>query len=183
MSDQKIKEAVQKLSGTHLKDEVFLVACSVNSVDQDSGTCEVTTISSTSEITIPNVLLQAEVSDGLFLVPKVDSVVFVAYTKRVQPYIALFSDLDYVGITVGGTVIEIKNGSIAIGDGSYGGLIKIQDLVTKLNNLENAFNDLVAKYNLHVHAGNGTPTVSIETTVLTPTQKADLENTVIAHGK
>ena len=83
----------------------------------------------------------------------------------------------------------IQDGLIQFNDGSYGGLVQVINLVQKLNNLENLVNDLVAKFNMHVHpgvqsgAGSTGPTVSLETGTLTPTEQADIENTEVTHGK
>jgi len=201
MGDRSIIEAIQKISGTQLTDNVRLLSATVDSVDVAARTCIVTTISSQGAVTIENVQLMASVDDGFLLVPAVDSTVLVVYSTFNQPFIAMFSELEKVLIVAGennaslqidadGLLLEIADTKLTISDGltkfndgQLGGLVKLLSLVTKLNNLENLVNNLVTKYNAHTHiltlsTGTGTaaPTTATETTVLTPTQRADIEN-------
>ena len=76
-------------------------------------------------------------------------------------------------------------------------MIKIDPMVQKVNNLENLVNALIALYNSHTHVipalslavpitgptapGVTAPTTSTEATVLTPTQKVEIEDTKIKH--
>jgi hypothetical protein len=71
----------------------------------------------------------------------------------------------------------------------FGGLVKVSELVSKLNNIENMLNDLASKFNSHTHiltltVGTGTaaPTVTPESTVITPTVNADIENDKVKHA-
>lgn len=72
----------------------------------------------------------------------------------------------------------------------YDGLVKINDLVTKLNNLENTLNTFMTTYASHVHPfvnalgvpSATTPTASAPPSPLTPTIKNDLENNKVKHG-
>jgi len=106
------------------------------------------------------------------------------------PFVAQFSAIDQALIISGNSQLSITDQKIQLNDGSYGGLIQIQKLITKINNLENLVNDLAAKFNTHSHiltltSGTGTaaPTAAPETNVLTPTQQTDIENPLITHGK
>ena len=109
---------------------------------------------------------------GFVLIPKVGSVVLVSFLGDSEYYVSMVSDID----------------NIFLNGNNYDGLVKITDLVAKLNNLENLVNDLVLKYNTHTHSGvtsgiatSGT-TPLIETTTLIPTVKANIENTTVKHG-
>jgi hypothetical protein len=68
-----------------------------------------------------------------------------------------------------------------------GGIPITANVVARLNNIENAYNDLVAKFDAHVHTGGtisgstGAPTVP-DTDTLTPTVNSDIENTKVKHG-
>lgn len=190
MSDRQVIEAIQKLAGTQLVDEVYFVHCEVQSVNIAARTCDCTSISGISVADFPDVQLMAEVDDGFLLVPSVNSNVLVGYSKRLPPFIAQFSQIDQVIIITGNTSLSIKDGSVQFNDGSYGGLIQIKQLITKLNNLENLVNDLISKFNLHTHiltltSGTGTaaPTLTQETSQLVNTNQNELENTLITHGK
>ena len=205
MSDDKIREAVRKLAGTQLSDEVFLVSCMVESVDEGARTCDCINIEGGAVTDIPNVQLMAEVDDGMLMLPTVGSTVIVLYAKRAIPLVVMFSEVDKVLMISGNSVVSITNDNVKISngsssatiadqliqfnDGSLGGLVKVKDLTTKLNNLEKAYNDLATKFNSHTHiltlsSGTGTaaPTTSPEATTLISTQQADIENTNTKHG-
>jgi hypothetical protein len=142
MSDAKIREAVRKLAGTQLKDEVYYIPCVVNTVDLSTRTCDCTPIGGDSGTDIPGVLLMAEVEDGWLYQPTEGSTVIVSYSKRSAPYISLFSSIDNAFIVVAGVV--------QFDDGSYGGMTKTLELqlqLNKTNNLLNAILDIL----------NGTP--------------------------
>lgn len=207
MSNRKIIEAIQKMTGTQLHDNVSLIAATVDSVDEAKRTCSVTSVSSQSPVTIENVQLMASIDDGLLLIPAVDSTVFVLYSTFNKPFVSLFSEVKKVLLVAGDnnasvqvddngllleiadTKVQISDGEIQFNDGSMGGLVKVIELVQKLNNLENLVNDLIAKYNAHTHiltlsTGTGTaaPTTTTEPQTLTPTQRSDIENNNITQG-
>jgi hypothetical protein len=65
----------------------------------------------------------------------------------------------------------------------------VGELTTKLNNLENKVNDIVAKFNSHTHiltlsTGTGTaaPTTTKVPGTLTPTEQSEIENDKVKHG-
>ena len=171
-------------------DRVYLVSASVDSVDLTTRTCNVTTISGRESTAIESVRLMASLDDGVLIVPTIGSTIFVTYSDFNVPFVALFSEVDQVLFISGSSQLSIVDGKIMLNDGSYGGLVEVTALVTKLNNLENLVNDLITKYNAHTHiltlsSGSGTaaPTATAEGQTLTPTQRGDIENTLITHGK
>lgn len=161
-----MEKAVQRLAGTYLKDVVSILICNVDSVDQANRKCDCTPIGGDANTSLPGVLLCAENNNGLVVFPTVGSTVIVALSNRNTAFVLMYSDVD----------------SIQFMDGSLGGMVKVIDLVTKLNNLENLLNGFIALYNAHVHTANNTPTVSLETNTLVPTVRADVENTLILQG-
>jgi hypothetical protein len=187
--DREIIEAIQKITKTQLADPVTVVGCTVNSVDLSQRSCDCTTIGGDTALDIPNVLLMPEVDDGFLLVPSINSTVFVTYSNRQVPYVVLFSAIDQVVFTCGNAQVIIQDGLIQLGDGSYGGLIQIQQLVVKLNNLETALNNLIQAFNTHIHPGVQTgsgstpPPANTDSDSLKLTERADLENIVVTHGK
>jgi hypothetical protein len=185
MGDRAIIEAIEKLSGNQLSDRVSIAACTVNSVDVESRTCNCTEITGQAGIEIPNVQIQPEVCDGILLVPSVGSTVLVTYSKYNPPFVSMFSDIDRVFIVAGNAGLNISEDTVVLNDGSFGGLVKVADLISKLNNLENLVNDLITKYNLHTHPVSGANTLIpavIETGSLTPTLQDELENKKVTHG-
>lgn len=187
--DREIIEAIQKITKTQFSDAVAFLPCTVNSVNIPARTIDCTPIGGDSGTEIPNVQLMAEVDDGLLLVPTMGSTVFVTYSTRNVPYVSLFSQVDQVLMISGSSSTSIADGLIQFNDGSYGGLVQVVNLVEKLNNLENLVNNLITTFNGHTHMGvqsGGDATlfpVILQNGTLSPTQRGDIENTVIVHGK
>lgn len=129
--------------------------CEVISVDNDTRTAVVKDVAEFTANLMP------EVADGLMLIPAVGSSVYV-----LQGVIIGYSDIDEIWLR--GT--------------QYGGLVRVSDLVDKLNALENKVNGIINTFNLHTHAGTGSPPTPTITGTLTPTQITDIENTKVQHG-
>ena len=176
--DRQIEISIQKLAGTYLKDLISIQACTVDSVDLPNRTCNCTPIGGDATTAMPDVQLCAENNNGLVVSPKVGSTVIVALSTRNNTFVLMFSDID----------------SMQFMDGTYGGMIQLLDpnnaakgILKKINNLENLLNDLITKYNSHTHvvaAAPGTSAVPIplETGVITPTVRGDIENPLITQG-
>lgn len=177
MSDRAIISAVQKMTGTFREDKVSMLLGTVVSIQGNTCTCIID-----DELELPNCHLQSTVCDGFLLIPAVGSSVVILNSKKNDPIVVSFGDLDHVYLQVGESSIEVaKSGEITLNDGNLGGLVKVADIVAKLNNLENKVNSIISNYNSHLHSnGNGgsptgTPLAPI-TGTLNPTQQADIEN-------
>ena len=130
--------------------------CEVISLDIDKRTAKVKDVAEFTATLMP------EVADGLLLTPTVGSAVYV-----IQGVIIGYSELDEIWLR----------------GQQYGGLVKVSDLVDKLNNLEDKVNSIVTAYNSHTHASTGAPAVPLVTgSPLTPTTINDLENSKVKHG-
>lgn len=139
MSDRSIQEAVQKLAGTHLKDEIHIIAATVIDVDQAERTCSCSPIGGKAVTDLANVQLMPEVDDGWLLIPAIGSTVIIQWSTRNVPHIIMWSALEKAFlVTLNG--IQLQGGEL-------GGLPVSRDLVTKFNNIETAFNQLNAKVN------------------------------------
>lgn len=144
----------------------------VDEVKQDGKF--LTVISNLKKNTIPGVKLLSEFNEsGLVTIPNVGSKCIVF--RYAQNYFATgFSDVK----------------TIYLKGNDNKGLIKIDDLVDKLNTLEDTLNGLIQDYNSHTHivsvdpvshAGSATPTTNINTDVLINTTVQDLENPDVLH--
>lgn len=152
--------------------DFYPLFATVDSVDMTEMTCYCIPI----DDTLPDyntVKLMTTPDKGFFLIPKKDSQVIVQPMKGGAAMVLMYSELE--GIQM-------------MGD-SYGGLIKIDDLVTKLNNLENKVNSIINTFNTHTHPymDSGSPATTSPSTspivgTLTPTQTIDIENDKIKHG-
>jgi len=186
MSDRSVKNAVQKLAGTFKEDTVQLIIGTVESVDEDKAICSVKI---QNDVTLPNVSLQASICDGLLIIPVVDSTVYVLTSKYNTPLVIQWSDIDKFMLQVGDSYLEVNNdGSFQFNDGSFDGLVKVGELVKKINALENLLNGFITIYNSHTHTASsfGSPTTvpsAIESQQISPiTQQQDIENDKIKHG-
>lgn len=182
------KTAIEHLAGTYQKDEVRVVVCIVESVNEAQRTCTVRSINTKSELSFSDVQLMAGVNDGFLLVPAIDSQVVVTYSTITQPFVSMFSELSKVIAIVGDNSIEVNSDNIFLSGDDFGGLVKVAELVDKLNNLENDINNLKAAFTSWVVAPNdgGAALKAAAATwygsQLTPTIQNDLENETIQHG-
>lgn len=162
-----IRDAIKEMSKPDNK-EVYGVPCTVTKVEGLKCTCA--PINGNSDFL--KVRLQAGDGNGIIMIPKVGSVVMVQPINDETGFVSLFSSID----------------SIQFLDGTHGGLIKIDDLVTKLNNVESDINDLKTAFSswVTVASDGGAALKAITATwfglPLTETKKSDLENELITHG-
>ena len=176
-SDRSILAAVQKMTGTYNLDQVYLVTGTCTNIDEAAGTCDVEAVSGNASTLISGVKFQAAIGDGVDYVPTEGSVVKVLFSKYTTPLIVQYSDIEKMFIAA--TAIQYN-------DGALGGLVNVIDLTEKLNNLENKVNSIINTFNTHTHTSGGAgspttpPTAAISGT-LTPTNRADIEDTNIKH--
>ncbi len=128
---QGIRTSIKKIANTYNLDIVEIVNCTVVSVDKVKRNCIVKALSGKSDTNIENVGLMMEVNDGEFKIPAVGSTVGVVISTLVDPYLIGWSDLEEWYIVIGTTTIDVLAGSIKFGNGSFGGLMKIDDLKTQ----------------------------------------------------
>lgn len=89
-----------------------------------------------------------------------------------------------VSLEINGQNVMMDATLFKFNGGNKGGLINITDLVTKLNNLENKVNTIISTYNSHTHTETDSVTsvpLAILTGTLTPTQRANIEDTTVKH--
>lgn len=183
-----LKQAIQQLAGTHLKDNVHIIECNVDSVDEDAFECDVTTIGGNGELSIPGVKLAAEDNDGFTLIPAIDSTVYVTMTDNGLVYVSMFSDVSKVVAIINKTKLIIEDGKITMNDGSFEGLVKVKKLTDKINALENQINtilQILAATTIPLAPSGSYPFASLYASVLpiTPiTTQAEIENDKIKHG-
>lgn len=132
---------------------------------------------------IPDVKLKAIISTNtkkIVLYPAVGSFVTVTLLRNsdVDYYVSQYSEVEE-------TIINCDN--IVINGGDNHGLVKIADLVTRMNLIEQKVNDVVSKFNAHTHtgvtAGGGVSGITATPVVgaLTETNQAQLEDTKVKH--
>jgi len=162
-----IREAVRKMMEDKIGNDSAML-CTVVSVS--GSTCNVTTLD--TEVDLYDVRLQAATSNGILMKPKVNSIVVVTPITDFEYVVIMFSDID----------------EITLLDGSFGGLVKVNELTEKVNNLEGQVNDLLtALQSITIPlAPSGTypfAPLFASFTPLTPTQADEISNELITHGE
>lgn len=177
MSD--IKDSIMILAETYGKDYVQVIFAEVQSVNESERTCTVKQVSGDAETEIPDVKLLAESNDGFLRIPVVGSVVSVAATRNNEPFVWMFSECD--------KIYSIQN-EFQFNDGSFGGLVKVEEITNKLNSIENKINDLITVFTSWTpvaNDGGAALKTALSTWIasyLTNTQVSDIENDKITHG-
>lgn len=138
-------------------------------ISVSGSTCNILAVE--RDVELKDVRLQAATSNGIYIKPAVDSFVICTPINDVEFAVVMYSVVD-----------EIK-----LLDGSFGGLIKVNDLITKVNNLETQLNSIltILKATVIPLAPSGTyPFASLYTALsnLTPTVANDIQSTKITHG-
>ncbi len=158
--------------------EIYSVVCTVESVDVSKRTADVAPINGNAEIF--DVRLQSALngSNGLCIFPVVGSVVVVTFLNKLTGYVSLFSEVDKI-------TLDTEN-EITIDGGQNGGLVKINDLLNKINTIESKLNALQTDYSIHTHIDpatgfTGPLTIPFIATPITPTLLIDIENDKIKH--
>lgn len=163
-----IREIIQMISKQD--GSANLLLCTVSEINVMDSTCKCSPINGDADIL--EVRLQATLGGGLYLKPVEGSLVLVVMANDTLGFVVLTSELE----------------EVVYFDGSLGGLIRINDLVTKVNAIENKVNEIISTFNTHVHSGVTTGAGSSAVTptgivgTLTNTVVADLENDKVKHG-
>ncbi len=185
----------------------------VKSVNKDEMECTVTLISN-EDLEIEEVNLKAVIDgtqNGFIRIPKADSVVLISPIENTDGdhYVVMYSDIDeilfvqndkeilniddegnilFLNDAEAGSALRVESsGNVIFHEGENNGLIIIQNLVDKLNNIENKLNDLINDYTTHNHAHPQGPTTAFFPppppiiSALVETQVADLENDKVKH--
>lgn len=155
----------------------------VTKVDESKFTCNVMPLDNDAELfkvrlkpTIDNV------KKGIIAIPAVDSYVIIGFLKNkdTAPFVIWSSNFEkYYMVGEGGNTLEFKDdGTILINGDTYGGLIKIDNQVTKLNQLVTELQAQLVLIAAGISAGGG----SYSPGTLSQFNKTDFENTKIKHG-
>lgn len=172
MSDARIRDAINIITGNNLADKVYAIDATVISVDEGKRTAEVQVVSGKANNTITARLMSSK-DDGLLIIPTVDSTVCVILSDFTAPYISQYSGID----------------KIIFKGGDLGGLVKVVSLTDRLNKIEQDNNDLKQVFSSWVPVPNDggaalkTAAATWAGSTLSKTQQADIENKKITHGQ
>jgi hypothetical protein len=165
-----LKETIFEYIRNYLKGEkLYPVIGVVSDINDTERSCTITPIIGDSE---RKARLQASLNlaSGLYIKPKNASKVLFHYLNKETGVITCFSEIESINLDVE---------SIIINGGSLGGLVKVSDLVEKLNIIEDSLNDLKAAFNgwtPSYETGLKTALTTWTADILTKTEVEDLEN-------
>jgi hypothetical protein len=175
IENRNIKEGIQRLAGVWGKDYNTSFYAEIITADEQTRTVTAKPLSGNiSSIISAN--LMPEPNDGFLMIPEVGSTVIITGSEKTNYFVNLYSDVSKIKMTIGNFEVVITENEMLLGDGSYNGLVKVSDLVTKLNNLENKVNQIIT-WGLTVSPIPLPPTPPLTLTTLT-----EIENIKIKHG-
>jgi hypothetical protein len=118
--------------------------------------------------------------NGAIAIPEVNSIVLISYINN---------DAHNYQLTAFSKISKYTfkcTGDILFNDGTNHGLVKVQELTQRLNDLQTAHNKLLNDFMLHLHTDplsgtTGTIVTPPTSTSLVPTQQSEIENSKIKH--
>lgn len=177
-----IAEAIKKLAG--LTEMPFVIGKASN---VEARTCTVSPVDGGADLEKVRLNAYSDGDQGLIIKPKDGTYVIVGMISEVDALVLMCYEIDSVEAVLGDTNFKITKGEILFNGGSNGGLIKIADLVSKINDVENDINSLKQAFFTWVPApqdgGAGLKAAagSWSGQQFVNTQTADIENTDIKH--
>lgn len=176
-----INEIIKEFLG---REKIYSQPCSVLSVDDSTRTCQLEPINGDAE---RKGRLQASLSlsEGFYIKPAVGSKVTITFINNLTGIITSYSEIDSIEIKISDKQFNIDSSEVSFNGGSNGGMVIPQDLVDKLNIIEDDINDLKTAISGWVpipNDGGGalkTATASWYGSSLTNTVLGDVENTGI----
>ena len=172
------------------QNNIYSKQCTVTSVDQVKRICTCSPVDGTADIL--EVQLESDITlnsdnepiasdpKGFFIVPQIGSLVIATFLAKDDAFISAWTEIDS---------IIVKSNQFAFNDGSFGGLIKIDDLVNRLKDYEDLFTQLKTDFSSWIPVVNDggaalkTLLISGFLTKIIPSSLAnEFENDKIIHG-
>ncbi len=198
-----IKDIIRQLAKPD--GETVALVCTVDEVDKTARTIDCTPINEGAPLLGVNLQANQDADYGICVFPEKGSFVVVGFvadgaagvvllTEKIESAEIIIGDTsavmdaDGVRIDTAKMSAHINKEDIIFNGGGLDGLIVIQKLTDKLNELTQTVNDLITKYNSHIHTTTATvaigPVGVISPTTSTATaakqfNKSDYENTKI----
>lgn len=173
MNTQNLGDLIKQLVKD--QEEIYSLPCKVISLADDLAELEPLN----GDPNLLDVKLLAGASDTpVRFTPVIGSVVIATFLSKDTAFISVYSELE---------TVELR------GD-KFGGVTKVEEVVSKFNRLEDKVNDLITKFNAHTHLyvapsiplpGPPIPTpppTTLETPIVPNTTVNDLENENVKHG-
>lgn len=182
-----IKEAIRSIVEPLLKPS--LVKCKVKSVDEEKQTCVVSPLRGGADyLDVKLTAVTSSESTKMVLIPKIGTVVLLGLADGIDTdtFIAKHGEIDSLKITapkanvdinIDGSILINSDDNILINGGSYGGLIKIDELRTQIEKNTSLLNAIKTAFNSWVlFPGDGGSALKILSQSFTAMPTANLSN-------
>ena len=116
--------------------------CVVTAVDAETRTVDCEPLDESAPILGVNLQANQGVKSGIVIFPKVGSHVIVAMMNEgMGGCVIATEEIEKVEVVIGESSIVVTEDGIVLNGGKLGGLVKVEALTAKLNELINAFNE------------------------------------------
>jgi hypothetical protein len=134
--NQDIRFAIQQLAGTSgVSAKIEGIVAMVDSVDLANRTCDVSTISADEEVSMTGIALQASIDNGIIPIPSIGSTVLIGNTPSLQPFVLMFSSIDYYYVVVNKTVLKIDANGFMLQREEEKLSTILKDLITQIQSI------------------------------------------------
>lgn len=134
---KEIAEAIKALAG------LSLMPFTIGTVESvDGRTCTVKPVDGGAAIEKVRLNAHSDGDQGLIIKPKLNTYVIVGMINELDAMVMKCYEIESIEIIMGDTSLLITDGEILFNGGSNGGLVKIADLVGKINDIESDINSL-----------------------------------------
>lgn len=121
---------------------------------------------------------------GVIIIPKIGSSVIVSpFGKKASGhYVSQWGEVEQILMKTsnGAQILFKQDSTLELNGSNLGGLVLVNGLLSRLNQLEARFNTLVNLYNSHTHGSQPVPAPLAQT--VTTTQLSDIENQKVKQG-
>ena len=136
--------------------ERYCKICTVHSVNEEARTVDCSPLDESAPLLGVNLQANQNGTDGLTAFPAKGSFVVVAFLNPAAAVVVLTEKVDKVVVKIGDITAEHTADGVIYNGGKLGGMIAIQKLTDKINALKDTLNDLISKYNSHIHTTTAT---------------------------
>lgn len=179
-----IKEVIDRMLKQRLKPQV--VVGKVTKVDTSNMVCDIEVKGKPKLYDVRLRSVANGTDEGVLVTPKTGSYVLVGLinNREESAFVCGYSEVEK---------IRLITKDIELGSDAFGGLVKVEELTKKLNELEKGVNQLVMEFNSHTHiVGAIQAPAGVSVTSVTPikpssltlieTSQSEIENKNVKHG-
>ena len=117
--------------------------CTVTAVDAAARTVDCEPLDESAPLLGVNLQANQGLTSGMVLIPKVGSYVIVALMNDgVNGCVIATEEVERMELVIGEARVEVTEDGIVLNGGALGGLVKVEALTSRINNIENDLNTL-----------------------------------------